>query len=246
MFTHPDITENEHAQLILEASRDISQAARLSGNVFYRHLDSDTFNGDGTVFDECEFAGGEFLVEEDFEDVNGDGECSAADDQDIEQVLDSDGAPIPAVLGDSELNAINNIGRASRKAMAARHSSAWNRGCSAAKTTSRSASPTATATTRFDSVLEVASLLENRATTRTGIFAQEFATAVGSEVRSASAYFLDTLKVSEPSPRRSPAVTTIPASSCPIAAVTIRSSMATMTTAASTRPSASRSASPRQ
>jgi iron complex outermembrane receptor protein len=52
-------------------------------------------------------------------------------------------------------------------------------------------------TTRFDSALEVASLLENRATTRTGIFAQEFATAVGSEVSSASMYVLDTLNLSE-------------------------------------------------
>ncbi len=53
----------------------------------------------------------EFLVEEEFEDVNGDGECSAADDDDIEQVLDLDGEPIPAEVDDSELNAINNIGR---------------------------------------------------------------------------------------------------------------------------------------
>ena len=56
VFTHPDVTENEHTQLILEASRDISAASRISGNVFYRRLDTDTFNGDGTVFEECEFA----------------------------------------------------------------------------------------------------------------------------------------------------------------------------------------------
>ena len=86
---------------------------------------------------------------------------------------------------------------ASRKATAARHSSACNRSCSAAKTTSRSASPTATARPASIPHVEVASLLENRATTRTGIFAQEFATAVGSEVTSASAYFLDTLKLSD-------------------------------------------------
>ena len=54
--------------------------------------------------------------------------------------------------------------------------------------------------TTFDSALEVASLLENRATTTTGIFAQEFATAVGSELTSAGAYVLDTLNLSDASP----------------------------------------------
>ena len=57
VFTHPDVTQNEHGQLILEASRDISATSRISGNVFYRHLNTDTFNGDGTVFEGCEFGG---------------------------------------------------------------------------------------------------------------------------------------------------------------------------------------------
>ena len=43
--------------------------------------------------------------------MNEDGECSAEDDDDIELVLDLDGEPIEAELDDSELNAINNIGR---------------------------------------------------------------------------------------------------------------------------------------
>ena len=57
VFTHPDLTENEHTQLILEGSRHISDALRISGNAFYRRLETDTFNGDGTVFEECEFDG---------------------------------------------------------------------------------------------------------------------------------------------------------------------------------------------
>jgi len=51
--------------------------------------------------------------------------------------------------------------------------------------------------TTFDSVVEAASLLEDRATSRTGVFAQNFATAVGSDVTSASLYFLDTLSLTE-------------------------------------------------
>ena len=86
VFTHPDLTENEHTQLILEGSRSISNALRINGNAFYRRLNTDTFNGDGTVFEECELDDGEFLVEE--------GQCSSAGD--IRPVLDHDGEPIPS------------------------------------------------------------------------------------------------------------------------------------------------------
>ena len=197
VFTHPDVTQNEHAQLILEASRDISDASRISGNLFYRRLDTDTFNGDGTVFEECEFAAGEFLVEEEFEDVNGDGECSAEVDDGIERVLDRDGEPIPAEVDDSELNAINNIGRREQEGYGGSAQLGLQSQLFGSENDITLGVAYSNGKTRFDSVLEVASLLENRATTRTGIFAQEFATAVGSEVGSASVYFLDTLKLSD-------------------------------------------------
>ena len=63
--------------------------------------------------------------------------------------------------------------------------------------TSRWAWHSATATTSFDSVVEVASLLENRATSRTGIFADEFRTQVDSELTTWSLYFVDTFDVTE-------------------------------------------------
>jgi iron complex outermembrane recepter protein len=184
VFTHPDITKNEHTQLILEASRDISDAARVSGNVFYRRLDTATFNGDGTVFDQCAFADGEFL-------------CSAGDDHDVEPVLDRNGAPIPAELAGSELNAINNIGRRKQESYGGSAQFSLESQLFGSENEVTLGLAYGSGKTRFDSALEVASLLEDRATSRTGIFAQEFATAVGSEVRSASVYFLDTLKVSQ-------------------------------------------------
>jgi len=196
VFTHPDITQNTQKQLILEGSRKLAPGLQLAGNVFYRDLDTDTFNGDGSIFDECDFDGEEFLVEDEFDDENGDGECSSADDDDIELVRDLNGLPIMAELDDEELNAINNIGRRSQEsygasAQLALHSDvmrgndltfgvSYNEGRSS-----------------FNSMLEVASLLENRATSRTGIFAEEFITGVRSKVRTSSAYFADTLSVSE-------------------------------------------------
>jgi outer membrane receptor protein involved in Fe transport len=197
VFTHPDITENEHAQLILEGSRKLSGAVRISGNAFYRRIDTDTFNGDATPFEECEFGAEEFLAEEDFNDLNGDGECSAGDDDDIELVRDLDGEPIPGELDDSELNAINNLGRRELESYG---------GSAQINVQSRLLGGDNDLTlgvaynsgrTDFDSAVEVASLLENRGTTRTGVFAPGFATAVGSELTSASVYFVDTLNLSD-------------------------------------------------
>ena len=111
VFTHPDLTENTQTQVILEGSRTVSDAVQIAGNVFYRNIDTDTFNGDGTPFEECDIDDEEFLVEEDFVDLNGDGECSAADDDGIEQVLDLNGEPIEAELDDQELDAVNNHAR---------------------------------------------------------------------------------------------------------------------------------------
>jgi iron complex outermembrane recepter protein len=197
VFTYPDLTQNEHTQLILEASRDMSDALRISGNTFYRRLDTDTFNGDGTVFEECEFANGEFLVQEEFADVNGDGACSAKDDDNIEPVRDLNGEPIAAELDDSELNAINNIGRREQESHGGSAQLGLRSQLFGGENDLTLGVAYSNGTTRFDSAVEVSSLLADRATTRTGIFAQEFATAVGSEVTSAGAYVLDTLKLSD-------------------------------------------------
>lgn len=196
VFTHPDITQNTQKQLILEGSRKLSEGLQLAGNVFYREIDTDTFNGDGSIFDECDIDDEEFLVEDEFDDENGDGRCSSDDDDDIELVLDLDGQPIPAELDDRELNAVNNIGRRSQtnhgaSAQLALHSDVMSGNdltFGVAYSEGRAS---------FHSMLEVASLLENRSTSRTGIFAEEFITGVRSEVTTASAYFADTLSVSD-------------------------------------------------
>ncbi|HEY8507122.1 MAG TPA: TonB-dependent receptor, partial [Steroidobacteraceae bacterium] len=49
----------------------------------------------------------------------------------------------------------------------------------------------------FNSLVEVAQLLENRATSRTGIFADEYRTNVDSDVRTWSLYLIDTLDLTD-------------------------------------------------
>ena len=180
VFTHPDVTENQHLQLTLEGSRNFSEALQISGNVFYRHLDTDTFNGDATVFEECDVDDAEFL-------------CTDT----LDLVRDRNGQPIPAALDESELNAINNLGRRKQEIYGGSAQLGLQSRLFSADNNFTFGVAYSNGTTSFDSVVEVASLLANRATTRTGVFAQEFATAVASELTSASAYFLDTLNVSD-------------------------------------------------
>jgi outer membrane receptor protein involved in Fe transport len=156
VFTYPDITQNEHAQLILEGSRSLSDTVRISGNAFYRRLDTDTFNGDATPFD-----------------------------------------PIPLQPDGSELNAINNIGRREQASSGGSVQLGVQAPLFGRENSLTLGVAYSIGKTTFDSVVELASLLEDRATSHTGIFAQDFATAVGSDVTSASAYFLDTLSLSE-------------------------------------------------
>ena len=197
VFTYPDLTENTLTSIGLEGSHKVSEAARITGNAFYREIDTDSFNGDGAVFEECDIDGEELLVEEDYIDLNADGECSTADDEDVEVVLDLDGEPIEAEIDGEEQNAVNNVGRRRQEVYGASfqlgvHSTAGGRENDLTLGVSFSE-----ASTSFDSSLEIARLLEDRSTSRTGIFAAEVVTGVTSETSVASVYVADVWDVSE-------------------------------------------------
>jgi iron complex outermembrane receptor protein len=197
VFTHPDLTENTLAQVFLEGTRKLSDAVRVSGNAYYRDIDTDSFNGDGTIFEECDFDDEELLVEEEFTDVDGDGECSAEHDADIEPVLDLDGNPIEAEFDDEDLNAINNISRREQEVYGASVQLGLQSSLGARANDLTLGAGINEGRVSFDSNLEVAGLLDSRGTSRTGIFAREFVTGVSSEVSVASVYFADTLSLTD-------------------------------------------------
>ena len=180
----------------MEGSFDVSEDFRVAGNAYFRAIDTDTFNGDGTIFEECEFDDDEFLVEEDFEDLNGDGEC-AADLDDGDHDWCSTRTAIPSRLSSMARSSTPSTtsGAAGRRVFGASLQLAFGSDLGpAAAMTSRWGWHSATARRSFDSVVEVASLLENRATSRTGIFADEFRTQVDSDLTTWSVYFVDTLR----------------------------------------------------
>ena len=64
IFTSPDQTENELYFVNLQGSHWLTNSIQTSGNIFYRRIDTDTFNGDGTEFEDD---GTGLLVDEDGE-----------------------------------------------------------------------------------------------------------------------------------------------------------------------------------
>ncbi len=63
IFTGPDITENDMTMMSLDFDHEVSASISFSGNLFWRENDTDAFNGDGTEFAVCGFAGGDGLIE---------------------------------------------------------------------------------------------------------------------------------------------------------------------------------------
>ena len=197
VFTHVDLTENTLAQVILEGTGKLSDHVRVTGNAFYRDIGTDTFNGDGTIFGECDVGGKELLVEEEFTDVNGDGECSSEDDTNIEPVFGLDGAAIDAEVDGEELSAINNIGSRQQKSHGASLQLGLSSSVAGRPNDFLLGAAHSKGRTTFASEVEVAQLLENRGTSRTGIFARDFVTGVDSEVSTTSVYLADTFNLSE-------------------------------------------------
>jgi outer membrane receptor protein involved in Fe transport len=197
VFTHPDHTENSLAQVILKGTTALSGSWRVAGTAYYRGIDTDTFNGDGTIFEECDVGGEELLVEEEFTDVNDDGECSDADDADIEPVLDQNGAAIEAEIDGEELNAVNNIGTRKQEVYGFSLQFGLRSSLAGRENDLTLGIAYSEGNTEFDSEVEVAQLLEDRGTSRTGIFAADFVTGVDSDISTTSAYFADVLALSE-------------------------------------------------
>jgi outer membrane receptor protein involved in Fe transport len=83
IFTHPDITENRLAQFNLRSAWAAGARTTVTGIAYYRDTDTDTFNGDGSDYEECESPENAGLV------------CEEEDDGE-QPVFDQFGNPIAA------------------------------------------------------------------------------------------------------------------------------------------------------
>lgn len=91
IFTYPDETSPQLMMFNLRGVRDLSDRTSLAWGGYYRQSDVDTFNGDGSEFDECE----EFLGAG---DPNAANLCEEPEEPDTmaEVVEQPNGDPIPA------------------------------------------------------------------------------------------------------------------------------------------------------
>jgi outer membrane receptor protein involved in Fe transport len=194
VFTWPDQTDNKLNQLIATGSKSLGNGLTLAGNAFFRKLQTDSFNGDGTIFEECDIGGEELLVDEEFDDVNDDGQCTGVDDYEL--VLDGQGEAIEAEQDGEELNAVNNISSRDQKSYGASvqlgHELELGNG---RRNTLNFGASWQSGKANFDSVVEVAALTEERGTTRTGILADDYGTNVDSRVTTWSLYAADTFDI---------------------------------------------------
>ncbi len=183
VFTWPDITENETVQLTLQGERRLQSDWRLAANVFWRAVHTDSFNGDATPFESCE-GPPPFLSEE---------EC---DDDEAAPLLDENGDPLPAELDGQELNAINNLSGRDQDSVGASVQIARESEWRGTLLNNFVAGLSFTrGDTAFDSDVELASLLEDRSTSRSDLLAWELRTRLDTVNQTASAWIADTIDV---------------------------------------------------
>lgn len=193
VFTHPDLTENELFAVSGDANHWLNDQVMLSGNAFYRKLKTRSFNGDGGEFEDCEFAEGEFLVDDD-DDFACDGSESIfalTPDQDDELLRDQFGNPID---GDLE-SAINNISRREQEIHGASGQVTFLQDLFGKENQFIFGASYSSGTVTFDSQVEAAELLADRGTSRTGIFVDGEGTAMSAGNRSFSVYLTDTINL---------------------------------------------------
>ena len=69
IFTAPDVTENDMHMVSIDGTHFITPNIQLAGNMYWRANDTDSFNGDASEFERCEFAGGAVSLFEEAEAI---------------------------------------------------------------------------------------------------------------------------------------------------------------------------------
>ena len=180
VFTHPDITENALSMISAEWNRALGEDFHLSGTAYFRANDTDSFNGDGSEFEECiGDPGDEYL-------------CEAAGSPEEEPVLDQNGD-----FANEEFDAINNISRREQEGYGGSLQTTLGKEIGEKKNQFIFGGSFDRGTSRFESEVELAQLTDDRGTTRPGFFVPEEEVEVTTKTETWSLYFSDTLSLSD-------------------------------------------------
>ena len=184
VFTFPDITENTLTFIDLEGEHWLSDTVQLSGNIFYRDSDADYFNGNESIFEDCDDSGGPsgLLCEED----------------DTIPVTDQAGNTISSTNTDgSPRDAINNIDAREQRGYGGSLQTTFLHRLYDHDNQLIIGSSYSQGFASFLSKTEIASLNTNRSTSGAGIFVPDEGTFIDTQSRSWSIYITDTLSLTD-------------------------------------------------
>lgn len=177
IFTSPDQTENQMFFLDLEGEHWLNNVTQVSGNVFYRDNDTNSFNGDGS----------------EFEDSNGNAPDGVLEDEDGNGILDQNDNTIPAPGN----NGLQNRSERDQENFGFSLQTTYLGDLFGRDNQLIVGGGYNYGEVSFNSSQEIASLTSQRSTTGSGFFVPEEGTAVDSETESWSLYITDTFSMTE-------------------------------------------------
>ncbi len=212
VFTSPDQTKNEMVFIQGQGEHWFSDSIQVSGNAFYRRNETDTFNGDGTEFEECTIDGTEVLIEvdeDDLEDAGLDCEAGVTTAQltgagiDFERVEDQFGNDVDenntqlGGLDIDELNGLNNRSDREQENYGGTLQTVYLGNLFGKNNQFIVGTSYTYGEVVFDSSQELASLTTARSTVGTNIFVPEEGTGIDSESFTVSFFFTDTISATD-------------------------------------------------
>ena len=171
VFTWPDNTQNKMQLLNLTASHWLNESVLASGNAYYRHNKTNSFNGDGMPF----LDNGTNLV----------------DDDGVTLLLDRNGNPIAAS------DAVNNRGFLKENSAGLSGQLTFLNDLAGYENQLVTGVSYDRGTSDYNSSVQVVDLTEGRGTTLIGPYVANGDVSVTSKNRSYSLYFTDTLSVTD-------------------------------------------------
>ena len=183
IFTSPDQTENQMYMFQLQGDHWMSDSWQIAGNAFYRKNETDTFNGDGTEYEDCGPNGGTA------------GELCEEDED--ESILDQFGNPIATPLNGAEPNGLQNRSDREQEYYGLNLQNVFLGDLFGKPNQLIVGAGYTYGDVTFNSSQEVAFLNADRSTRGSGLFVPEEGTAIDSEVFTVSLYFTDTISATD-------------------------------------------------
>ncbi len=209
VFTSPDQTKNEMIFVQAQGEHWFSNLSQVSGNAFYRRNETDTFNGDGTEFEECTVGGVEYLLEIDEDEVEDAGlDCDAGIVNfaaitgagiDFEIVEDQNGTQITDANGfePDDYNGLNNRSDRVQENYGGTLQTVYLGDLFGRNNQFIVGASYTYGDVVFNSSQELASLTTARSTVGTNIFVPEEGTGIDSESFTVSFFFTDTISATD-------------------------------------------------